>query len=186
MVSTQEISSSKTKFIDDQIYSLTLMATTQRSRIYCNGSSEEARQGFRKGLQRYLEARAKDYLEPVTSEQHLRNIESLSVCLTDRHGACLRDGRFRIGLAQKALNLYLKYLWCLGRIDAKPPHCPIDRIVLEQAKYPRSKAINWTDMKSMDEYLEIIQHVSEEANRCGQTLATWELDIWAKAKELSQ
>ena len=177
MVSSQEISSSKTKFIDDQIYSLTLMATTQRSRIYRDGSSEEVRKAFRRDFQRALETCAKDYLELVTSEQHLRNIESLSVCLSDRHGACLRDGRFRIGLAQKALNLYLKYLWCLGRIDAEPPHCPIDRIVLEQAKYPRTKAINWTDIDSMDEYLEIVQHVSEEANKRGQTLATWELDI---------
>jgi hypothetical protein len=47
----------------------------------------------------------------------------------------------RIGLAQKALNLYLKYLWCLGEIH-EPPHCPLDSIVLGQV--PGCKDVRWT------------------------------------------
>ena len=27
--------------------------------------------------------------------------------------------------------LYLKYLWCLGEI-CRPPHCPFDRMVIEE------------------------------------------------------
>jgi hypothetical protein len=37
---------------------------------------------------------------------------------------------FRVGTAQKALNLYLKYLWCLGEIKT-PPHCPFDRGIIQ-------------------------------------------------------
>lgn len=38
---------------------------------------------------------------------------------------------FRIGSAQKALNLYRKYLWCLGYIPF-PPHCPFDATIIDQ------------------------------------------------------
>ncbi len=48
---------------------------------------------------------------------------------------------FRVGIAQKALNLYLKYLWCLGKIT-EPPHCPFDSIIISEIKCN----IKWTEM----------------------------------------
>ena len=54
--------------------------------------------------------------------------------LTDlyKDKAILKDNVFRVGITQKAFNLYLKYLWCLGLrwIEHEPPHCPFDRIVI--------------------------------------------------------
>ncbi|SDJ63273.1 hypothetical protein SAMN05216338_105731 [Bradyrhizobium sp. Rc2d] len=42
----------------------------------------------------------------------------------------LRDGIYWYVVAQKVLNLLLKYYWCLARIP-EPPYCPIDRIIIE-------------------------------------------------------
>lgn len=184
MQATEAISCSMARFIDDQIYSLTLMATSQRSHIYSEGSSEDTKKQFRKDLRQQLEYLAKKYSNPIATEQHLQNIANLSKDLSARHEKCLNRGRFRIGLAQKALNLYLKYLWCLDRIS-EPPHCPIDRIVLENAKW-RSEPTNWTDIDSIADYSKIVQHIFEVASKREQSLATWELEIWAVARERSQ
>ena len=43
----------------------------------------------------------------------MRNIVALSEGLSEDHADILAGKRFRVGTAQKALNLYLKYLWCL-------------------------------------------------------------------------
>jgi hypothetical protein len=37
-------------------------------------------------------------------------------------------GKINFGIAQKMLNLYLKYMWSLGNIQ-EPPHFPVDRII---------------------------------------------------------
>lgn len=50
--------------------------------------------------------------------------------LSSEYVSVLADGRMKIGHAQKALNLYLKYMWCAGWVR-EPPHCPFDRIVLQ-------------------------------------------------------
>lgn len=185
MKPTDELSRKKTEFIDDQIFSLTLMATTQRSKIYASDSTESDRENFRTALKAELKSRASMYENKVTREQHHKNIVDLSDSLSAPHTAGLNEGRFRIGLAQKALNLYLKYLWCLGRLgnDNEPPDCPIDRIVLGKIECPHCKNINWTGIDTIAEYSKIIQHASATASKNGQSLAEWELELWAKATE---
>ena len=52
------------------------------------------------------------------------------VFLTNSFPDVLYEKKIPIGIAQKAVNLYLKYMWCFGWIP-EPPHCRIDRTVLE-------------------------------------------------------
>ena len=96
-------------------------------------------------------------------------------------------GKFRIGTAQKALNLYLKYGWALGIIP-EPPHCPIDSNVLAKIeKCPRSAGCQicpnktWTTICTTHEYLHFAQKAREAANAHGQSLARWELEVWKAA-----
>jgi hypothetical protein len=183
MKPTLNLSFLKKRFIDDQVFSLTLMATTQRSGIYREEVGESERAKFRGALKSALESLAKEYVIEVPREQHHKNIKSLSASLSTSHGAYLSNNRFRIGLAQKSLNLYLKYLWCLGRLDNEPPECPIDRIVLDKIGCPHCKKINWTSIDTISEYSVAIEHASDAAQKNGLSLAEWELKVWSNATE---
>lgn len=71
---------------------------------------------LREALRLWLTDIELQYCEAVAEEHHIKNIVSLSEKLSKEHAGALVNGRFRIGVAQKALNLYLKYLWCLGKV----------------------------------------------------------------------
>ena len=113
------------QFLRDELFSLTLMATVQRARVYRPKTPEQTRRAFQAALRSKLEEVARHYEKEVGEETHIGNIVKLSDSLTRAHKDILNSSRFRIGTAQKALNLYLKYLWCLGKIP-RPPHCPFD------------------------------------------------------------
>jgi len=79
-----------------------------------------------------MRAAAKKYSQSVSDAEHFEAIGRIAQTLSARHGSILKGGRFRYGTAQKAFNLYLKFLWRLGQIPT-PPHCPVDGIVLSAA-----------------------------------------------------
>lgn len=108
----------------------------------------------------------------------LRGVHSPASLAVHSDNICsLSDGRFRIGLAQKALNLYLKYLWCAG-FAARPPHCPVDAIILESAGI--RAATPWTRLDSIEEYARLIEALRAIAS--GRPLAEWELEVWSQQK----
>jgi hypothetical protein len=72
------------------------------------------------------------YALPVDEVQHCEAIKRISETVSQRCGDCLVNGRLQYGAAQKAFNLYLKFLWRLGKA-AMPPHCPVDSVVLAEA-----------------------------------------------------
>jgi len=163
-------------YLDDQIFSLTLMGTVQRAKIYREGSSESDREKFRRTLRAELEILARKYRDGVSDEVHLANIQYLADTLTAQHHKAMNGARFRIGAAQKALNLYLKYLWCLGRIPT-PPHCPIDSVIL--AQIPGCENRRWTRLDSIAEYAATIRQAKAVAR--SMSLAEWELRLWNRA-----
>jgi hypothetical protein len=162
-------------FLLREFFTLTLAGTVQRSGLYNDGTTEKDRKPFQDSLRGILEEMAVDYAECVSEEKHVENIERLADKLSAKHADILAEGGMRIGLAQKALNLYLKYLWCLGEIP-KPPHCPIDSIVL--SKVPGCKDVRWTRIEEIEEYRRIIASAKDEARFKGQSLAQWELTIY--------
>jgi hypothetical protein len=113
--------SEKKKFLHNQLHSMTLMATVQRGQIYGDAASAQDKASFQIALRRRLEDVAASYATSKTDTEHEQNILFLVSSLASLHGAVLLNGRFRIGSAQKALNLFLKYLWCLGEIPPPPP-----------------------------------------------------------------
>jgi hypothetical protein len=89
----------------------------------------------------------------------------------------LENRRFRIGSAQKALNLYLKYLWCLGKI-CSPPHCPFDRQII--ASLPNYTGPSWTKLVREEDYRALVEAAKAKAQ--DSSLAAWELRIYNNAK----
>lgn len=167
----------KNSFLKDELFSLTLMATVQRADVYAPGSSAKDRKAFQAALRSRLEQLAQAYRDEVPEERHIRNVLGLSRGLTSAHAKVLRDGRFRIGPAQKALNLYLKYLWCLGKIAA-PPHCPFDFRII--AKLPQYPGPSWTALDSEDDYRALVK--AARATAQGSSLSVWELQTYNNAQ----
>ena len=161
------------RFIEDEFFNCTIRAAFQRAHIYTPETGENARGRLREALRSSLAQIASRYCEVVTEEDHIKNIVSLSEALSKEHTAALVDGRFRIGIAQKALNLYLKYLWCLGKVST-PPHCPFDGVMIE--KLAGCDEISWTKFDSLEEYEKLVQAAKKEAG--AKPLAEWELEAY--------
>lgn len=160
-------------FLEDEFFAMTLMATVQRAYIYRAGSSEIERVAVRDWLRAELVRLADQYSKVVSEANHAQDISMLSDRLSATYPETLKDGRFRIGSAQKCLNLYLKYAWCLGWIPM-PPHCPFDAVIL--ARLPKFKKIKWTKLDSLSLYENIVAEAKVVAN--GIPLAQWELQSY--------
>lgn len=163
-------------FMRREIFSMTLGATAQRARLYLPDVPEAKRRKFHEALRARLERLATQYLAAVSEEAHVANIAALADELSAEFGVLFSEGRFRVGLAQKALNLYLKYLWCLGWCEM-PPHCPVDAIVLAQVD-PHQDA-RWTQIDSLDVYRAVIEAAKQAAR--GLPLSVWELNLYNRA-----
>jgi len=161
----------QSRFLHSEFFTMTLMATVQRGKVYRPGLSEVERKPLQQTLQRRLTQISEQYKTTVTEEDHERNIVSLANDITAAHGDILSDSKFRIGSAQKALNLFLKYLWCIGAIT-EPPHCPFDFQIIQ--KLPKElRGISWTQIDDIGTYRRLVA----AAKRCAAplTLAEWEL-----------
>lgn len=163
-------------FLRREIFSMTLAGTAQRAGLYSPDVPEAKRRKFHEALRARLEGVSDQYRDVVSEEAHVANIAALADDLSEEFGTLFSEGRFRVGLAQKALNLYLKYLWCLGWCEM-PPHCPVDAIVLAQVD-PR-KDERWTKLDSLEVYLAIIEDAKRAAR--GVPLSVWELNLYNRA-----
>jgi hypothetical protein len=145
----------KHDFLRGEIWLLTIGGAFQRANVYKQGATETAKDEFKKELFNTVTGISEKYTETVSVELHLKHIEKIASIENES----LNNGQLNIGVSQKVLNLYLKYLWCLGEIPA-PPHFPVDRIIQQKLKCKR--IISWTGIKEMREYEEIIAHAREK------------------------
>lgn len=143
-------------------------------RTYRETISEGEKANFRSALRKKLEDMASRYGERIGNATHLDNICEIADNMTSRFSDLLQNGLFRIGIAQKGLNLYLKYLWCVGEIP-EPPHCPFDSVII--AHLPPKLRLNWTEIGTIQEYEQLINAARIVAGN--KSLAEWELSAWA-------
>jgi hypothetical protein len=160
----------KETLIEFSLGALALNAALQRGNVYRKTASRKRKEDFRKVLFKEVRDIARRYKRSVKASEHVRNIEELASKLEASHGNILRGEKLRIGTAQKALNLFLKYLWCQGKIPT-PPHCPIDYRILRIAA-PDTE-IKWTAMKTRKKYADAIKVLKKAAKNT--PLAKWEL-----------
>lgn len=190
----------KDKFIRDEIFTLSWSAAVSRPKLKIYKDEINENDCRRKKIKNFVKCHIdKNYIKGYEKgykenddEPHIGNIDNLSKKVSDKFGCILANGTFRIGISQKVLNLYLKYLWCLGEIK-KPPHCPIDREVLDKLKdeckliKDESKKesankifdISWTELNDICEYCKIIK---EAKKIVGEDLSDWELEVWGGGK----
>lgn len=167
---------SKKEFMMWEVATLSINGAFQRSGIYKSNENANVRGKFHAFLRYHLEKLVLKYKKGnISDKEHIDNIQTLVKEAVDQYNEILRDGRFRIGIAQKLLNLYLKYLWCMGGI-ATPPHCPFDSIVCSHIK--NIKVPSFTKLDSINEYSRLVDAARIVAKNV--TLAEWELEIWNK------
>lgn len=104
----------------------------------------QKRTKFREMLTSELRELAKGYSSrDVGSERHVQTIRDLSKRMTESHSDILNGDTFLFGVAQKALNIHLKYLWC-ANLDVRPPHCPFDNDIISVLKPTSAFEHRWT------------------------------------------
>ena len=158
------------------------------NRVYASdaGDQDPRKEKLRLRLYGLLNCYAGQYFGQVKDnqrkdDQHCKNLEDLANTLSDEFKNILAltndEPRFRIGIAQKALNLYLKRLWCLGKIPT-PPHCPFDSTILKKLERLKEPT-EWTKMDEIEEYKRWVKAAREQAKADGSSsIAEWELRHW--------
>ena len=143
--------------------------------IYLKGATGDQRLELRGAVRRELLRLAHGYSVSVIEEQHIQNISELASSVSRTCEPALHDGCFRFGIAQKALNVYLKYLWCADRIPI-PPHCPFDAIIIGKLKLTLGCPDQWTKIVDAAPYREWVSAARLVAG--AKSLAEWELGVW--------
>jgi hypothetical protein len=149
----------------------TQSSSFQRANVYASKLSDEQQSAFVQEFRRKLVALEKVYEHPVLPDQHIRNIEEFAKSLSEHFPDVLSGKKMKIGVAQKAVNLYLKFLWCYGWIP-EPPHCPIDRTVLEKV----GDYDAWTKIDTIQEYMEKIDKIGNQKG--DKSFSEWEYELW--------
>jgi hypothetical protein len=138
-------------------------------------AADGLRDEFRVGLRQALDELASAYRRPVGDAVHVRRIVALADRLTREHPRALVRGRFRIGPAQKALNLYLKYQWSAGWIPM-PPHGPFDAVIM--GALPYRHRVSWTQLDTPEGCRALVAVAKTVAGAV--PLAEWELRAYRR------
>jgi hypothetical protein len=160
-----------------------LNSALQRSRTYARLEINGERKKFRTEWARLIREEAKRYVRPEempSGDEHCTIIRRIAKKLSDDFGPILNDGKLRFGVSQKAFNLYLKDMWRLDLLHnpqssrPKPPHCPVDRLILNEVKILDA----WTKCDSEQVYMGWIGRLLQKAG--SRHLSDWEYDVWLK------
>jgi|25_taG_2_1085351.scaffolds.fasta_scaffold00179_4 hypothetical protein len=180
----------KDEFLNNEIWVLTFGGGFQRANVYKNLEvSQDVRKEFRNGLRIHIEKLVEEqYHQTVSEKAHIANIRSIEDYskTTQFGGVCIP---INFGVAQKLLNLYLKYSWCSGRINSVPVHFPVDRLI--QIKLNKEahktglklfKLKPWTQFEDKEDYNDVIEFAKEVRDKkfSGKTLAEMELEIFTR------
>lgn len=167
-----DISREKTKFLDHELMILVFGGAFQRAKIYEIDVPEKDRSIFRHDICKELAGIIGKYRQEVSGEQHRNNIKALSEKLTKHYYSILDKQKLRLGVTQKILNLYLKFMWCRGELSTPPPSCPYDNKVLKEL----NRNDKWTQVDEVEilRGWDLLAH--EKAHNNGyESIAEWEL-----------
>ena len=179
-ISKRIIMPTRIDFIVSELWILSWNASVQRAQLFAKETTESRRREFRSDIVSYLQNDIiPKYETDISEEQHIENILKLSNLGTIKGKNILGPAGYKIGVAQKLLNLQLKYLWCLGTIS-EPPHCPVDRIIINETDL--KDQISWTKITGIDEYLQVITVLKRAAKLEGLSLTRWELEIYSRRR----
>jgi len=170
----------KTIYILGELWISAWNASVQHSALYKEGAWKNQREEidvFKRKVVDYIKDNLiPQYKEKISEMRHLENIRNLIEYANKVDTGVLGENGYKYGVAQKLLNLALKYYWCLGEIE-EPPHCPVDKIIIDQTRY---RGRNWTQIVEEKEYSEIISAIKALAEQDSCSISQWELNKYAR------
>jgi len=173
-----EIDSSKKEFLVNEflMFSLNAGLQTRSYPVYLYYSNEGIQ--LKHDIKKYLIQYTQNF-ENTTEEDHYRKIVEMSDLISETYKKILINGRFRIGVSQKVMNLFLKYMWTAGYIKM-PFHCPFDSIIKSKLIKDSNHTYlpDWTMLDSIEEYKKYVTMASIKAAKVNLTIAEWELVSW--------
>ena len=144
--------------------------------VYDSGTKVWQRARAKSVLREWLiKVEEKYSIGSVTDLEHVSFIAEVAEGVTNELTVYLHKGRFRVGVAQKLVNVHLKYLWTAG-FCPEPPHCPIDGIIRDAAGI----SYLWTRSDSIEDYQKAIQELKLISGAKSLTLAQWELQTFRR------
>jgi len=179
----------KEKFLNNEIWVLTFGGGFQRANIYKEKIPTSTRKKFREELRNHIEDLVKNnYSFEISEENHIENIQSIVNFSKEQEFEGFKIP-VNFGVAQKLLNLYLKYLWCAGQLKTIPIHFPVDRLIqgllndeAKKADIQKRELKAWTQFEDEVEYIKVIRFAekvmdkNKEFNR--MSLAELELSLF--------
>ncbi|KVV16422.1 hypothetical protein [Flavobacterium sp. TAB 87] len=186
------VEKSQYDFIQNEIWILTFGGAFQRANIYiAKDLAEQKKSDFKKGIRAFIESTILDNYKTtlVSDENHIQNIKKVSD-YSANFSELFNNEKINFGIAQKMLNLYLKYRWSLGHIQS-PPHFPVDRIIQELLN-KELKAIGikgeelkaWTQFTDEHHYIKVIKNARElilkKESFANHSLAELELSLFQR------
>lgn len=175
----------KEQFLIDECLASSINAGLQtRNKLYPIYLSDNSKTIDSHPLISEIQDSLKSYIKEfnnLTEDEHCNYIELMSDKLSENHGDILFKKRFRIGISQKIINLFLKYMWSINKVKT-PFHCPFDNIIKTEllSHYSYSVLVNWTELDSMEMYNEYVKAAKKVADTSGLKIAEWELLTWKK------
>ncbi len=170
----------KNRFAGTDPAQLAIMAATQRARLY---TPDQNNADIRNEWEKYLQKLAKKYSKKQDEGTFISDVEELKAHMNKEFPADKKrfmngqdgyDKEFRVAHAQKSLSVYLKHLWCRGKVDL-PPVCPVDGIMLKHVGNNDA----WTKVNSIEEYRSHLALMKTAAENSGfASVAEWELVVW--------
>ena len=189
-MSTQ-VKKQQIQFLQKEIWMLTYGASFQRANAYKKGASEKTKIHFKNMTTGYIEEVILPQYKKggISDERHIANIKDISD-YSKSFKELFQGGKINFGIAQKMLNVFLKYQWCLANI-VEPPHFPVDRIIqIELIKSARKNEIAlinleaWTKLKDEKHYINVInlaRAISKVDNHLGNfSPAQVELELFKR------
>ena len=176
------------RFIAYELGLLTIKAALstrdKRYTIYKNDIKAHQRKPAKDAIRDVLAEIETKYDTMLSDMEHVQYISDTAAKLTNDIGQYLRNDEFRVGIAQKLINMHLKYLWCSGVIN-EPPHCPIDGIIRDKVKveYPDFD-YDWISSNSIEEYKSAVTILRQQAERKDQTISQWELSEFRRRDDI--
>jgi hypothetical protein len=109
----------KLQFVTNELWIMAWAGSVQRAKLYKENTDSSSKDvsTFRENVIKFItDNLIPQYSAGCTEEQHYENIQRLINYANGVDPGILKNEGYKYGVAQKLLNLALKYYWCLGLI----------------------------------------------------------------------
>jgi len=149
-------------------------------------NNKPKRDAFKEALKEELRSLAKNYEgQDICGDTHIQTIRAMAERLKNGHTDILNGEKLVFGVAAKALNVYLKYLYCSG-FDVRPPHCPFDYDLIAMLKPPAGVEYKWTYAEEADYRVWVSLALATAKGGGFDSLSAWEVVTWAELQKKRQ